>query len=108
MAAKNIDGQLSRLRNSFTNGQLAIVGVLSVIGIIATLAFLRWVSQPSYRPLITGASATEARDTTEALQKDGIAFKLTDNGTTVMVRGADLGKARLTTGTSVGTTSNVV
>jgi len=108
MAAKNIDGQLSRLRKSFTNGQLAIVGALSVIGIIATLAFLRWVSQPSYRPLITGASAAEARSTTEALQKDGIAFKLTDNGTTVMVRGADLGKARLTTGTSSGKTSDVV
>ena len=61
MATKNIDGQLSRLRSSFTNGQLAIVGVLSVIGLVATLAFLRWVSQPSYRPLITGASTSEAR-----------------------------------------------
>jgi flagellar M-ring protein FliF len=108
MAAKNLDGQLSRLRSSFTNGQLAIVGVLSVIGIVATLAFLRWVSQPSYRPLVTGASAAEARETTESLQKDGIAYKLTDNGTTVMVRSADVGKARLTTGTSTGATSNVV
>jgi flagellar M-ring protein FliF len=108
MATKNLDGQLARLRSSFSNGQLAIVGVLSVIGVVATLAFLRWVSQPSYRPLVTGASAAEARDTTETLQKDGIAFKLTDNGTTVMVRAGDLGKARLATGTSGGTTSDVV
>jgi flagellar M-ring protein FliF len=109
MATKNIDGQLSRLRSSFTNGQLAIVGVLSVIGLVATLAFLRWVSQPTYRPLITGASAAEARDATETLQKDGIDFKLTDNGTTVMVRGSDLGKARLSTGgTAGGSTSDVV
>ena len=113
MAAKNIDGQLARLRKSFTNGQLAIIGALSVIGLIATLAFLRWVSQPSYRPLITGASATEARDTTATLQKDGIAFKLADNGTTVMVQSADLGKARLSTGStgtgsSSGSSSNVV
>lgn len=108
MASTNIDGQLSRLRSSFTNGQLAIVGVLSVIGLIATLAFLRWVSQPTYRPLITGASTSEARDATETLQKDGIDFKLTDNGTTVMVRGADLGKARLATGGSTGAASSDV
>jgi flagellar M-ring protein FliF len=109
MGAQNLDGQLSRLRSSFTNGQLAIVGVLSVIGLVATLAFLRWVSQPSYRPLITGASTSEARDTTETLQKDGITYKLTDNGTTVMVRSADLGKARLSTGGSTGAaTSDVV
>jgi flagellar M-ring protein FliF len=108
MATKNLDGQLARLRSSFSNGQLAIVGALSVIGIIATLAFLRWVSQPSYRPLVTGASPAEAREATETLQNDGIAFKLTDNGTTVMVRAGDLGKARLATGTSAGATSDVV
>ena len=109
MGAQNIDGQLSRLRSSFTNGQLAIVGALSVIGLVATLAFLRWVSQPSYRPLITGASTSEARETTETLQEDGITYKLTDNGTTVMVRAADLGKARLATGGTAGAaTSGVV
>ena len=108
MGAQNLDGQLSRLRSSFTNGQLAIVGVLSVIGLVATLAFLRWVSQPSYRPLITGASTSEARETTETLQKDGITYKLTDNGTTVMVRAADLGKARLSTGGSTGAASSDV
>ena len=108
MGAKNLDGQLSRLRSSFTNGQLAIVGVLSVIGIVATLAFLRWVSQPSYRPLITGASTSEARDATETLQKDGITYKLTDNGTTVMVPSADLGKARLATGSTGAANGQVV
>jgi flagellar M-ring protein FliF len=64
---------------------------------------MKWVSQPSYSVLVSGASSEETKAVIDELDSAGIDYKLTGNGTTVMVKSGDLGDARLNiSGTDAG------
>src|SRR3954453_13010899 len=95
MDATQIKDKLDTVRRSFSTSQLVIIGVLVVVAGIAMLTFMRWVSQPSYAVLVSGASSEETKSVIDELDKAGIAYKLTGNGTTVMVKAGDLGAAKL-------------
>lgn len=95
MDAAKIRARVARVRSSFTPGQMAIVGALSVVAIVGTIGFLRWASQPSYRPLLTNGTQDEVRSAVDSLDKAKISYKLSSDGTTVLVHSGDLGKARL-------------
>jgi flagellar M-ring protein FliF len=95
MDVTNLRNRADTLRRSFSGSQLVIIGVLVVVAGVALLTFMRWVSQPSYSVLVSGASSEETRAVVEELEKTGIEYKLTGNGTTVMVKSGDLADARL-------------
>lgn len=95
MDADALRERLKGIRSSVSNGQLAILGVLTVIALVAVAWFVSWVSAPSYRVLASGQTATETNTIVEQLDQDGIAYKLSNGGTTVMVKEADLSKAKL-------------
>ncbi len=94
--------RLSGLRSSVTNGQLAILGVLTVIAAVAIMWFVSWVNAPTYRVLSSGQTPEETRTIVEQLDADGIGYKLSNGGTTILVKEADLGKAKLGVANSAG------
>jgi flagellar M-ring protein FliF len=103
MDVTQLRNRMDTLRRSFTTSQLVIIGVLVVVAGVAMLTFMKWVSQPSYSVLVSGASSEETKAVIEELDKAGIDYKLTGNGTTVMVKSGDLGDARLNvSGTDAG------
>jgi flagellar M-ring protein FliF len=108
MDAAKLRTFIDRVRTNFTGGQIAIVAVLSVLALLSTFAFLTWVSQPSYRPLLSGGTTDEAKDVVASLDSAGIAYKLSSDGTSVMVKANDLGKARLSVDPSSSGGSKVV
>jgi flagellar M-ring protein FliF len=95
MDATNIRNRVDSLRRSFSGSQLVIIGVLVIVAGIGGLSFMRWVSQPSYSVLVSGASPEETKTVIDELDAAGIPYKLTNNGTTVMVKSGDVGDARV-------------
>jgi flagellar M-ring protein FliF len=87
--------RLKGIRSSLSNGQLAILGLLTVIAAVAVMWFVSWINAPSYRVLAAGQTPEETNTIVEQLDTDGIPYKLSNGGTTVMVKEADLSKAKL-------------
>lgn len=80
---------------SFSPQQLLILGALAIVTVIGLVALLRWVSQPSYAVLTAGRSTDDVAKVAEALDGASLAYRLSTNGTGVLVPNADLAKARL-------------
>lgn len=74
-----------RFVDGFTPGQKAmtILGVVAVV--LAGSVFMKWASTPSYAPLFTGLSSQDAGAVTQQLQSQGIKYKVTQGGATIMV-----------------------
>lgn len=70
---------------AFTAAQkvLAVLGVAVLV--LGGSAFYRWASAPTYAPLFTGVSGSDAQAIVEQLTADGVDFQLEDGGTTVLV-----------------------
>ncbi len=95
----------TRVAKSFSPQQMLILGGLSVVSIMGLVALMRWVSQPSYSALTAGANPAEVAKVAEALDGGGIAYKLSTNGSGVLVAQSDLAQARLVM-SSAGISSN--
>jgi flagellar M-ring protein FliF len=83
-----IGSAFRRLGNSireFTIAQrtVAIIGVAVLVLGIAALAM--WITKPSYTPLFSGVSGTDANSIVEQLRTDGVPYQLSDGGGTIMV-----------------------
>ena len=94
--------RIDELRSSVTNAQLAMIGALSVIALVAVFWFYGWVSQPSYRVLASGQTSEATAQIVDQLDKDGVAYKLSNGGTTIMVKESDFDKAKLGVATTPG------
>ena len=95
MDTNALRARLQDLRSSVTNAQLAMIGALSVIALVMVFWFYGWVTKPSYRVLASGQPAEATTQIVRQLDKDGVAYKLTNGGTTVMVKESDFDKAKL-------------
>ncbi len=62
---------------------VAIIGVAVLVLGIAALSI--WVTRPSYSPLFSGLSGTDANSVVEQLKADGVDYQLTDGGATILV-----------------------
>lgn len=80
---------------SFSPQQLFILGGLVIVSLIGLVALLRWISQPSYVVLSSGTSASETAKVAAALDEAGITYRLSGNGTGVMVTQTDTARAKL-------------
>jgi len=81
--------------NGFSVAQktLSLIGVgVLIVGIVALSAFF---AQPSYAPLFTGLSATDASAITTQLTSDKVAYQLADGGATILVAKGDVYSERL-------------
>lgn len=83
-----ITSALRRLANTlreFTLAQrtVAIIGVaVLTLGIVA---LAMWATKPSYTPLYSGLSATDASSIVDQLNTDGVKYELTNGGATILV-----------------------
>jgi flagellar M-ring protein FliF len=79
----------------FTAGQKAV----TIIGIIALLGggyvFAKWASAPTYAPLFSNISASDASGIVDQLTTDGVPYQLADGGQTILVPADKVGAERL-------------
>ncbi len=72
-------GQLDRVRTTLatmTSQQKLLAGVL-VLGLaLGSFFFVRWVTTPTYEPLFSNLSSTDAAAITEELTAEGVAYQL--------------------------------
>ncbi|WIB65575.1 flagellar basal-body MS-ring/collar protein FliF [Curtobacterium sp. MCBD17_040] len=81
--------------NGFTVAQktLTVLGIaVLVVGIIALTT---WLTKPTYSPLFTGLSATDASAVTDQLTSDKVSYQLSDAGATILVPQGDVSAERL-------------
>ncbi len=81
--------------SSFTAGQkvVAILGTGALL--LAGVMVFRWVSQPDYAPLFSKLSSEDASAVIEQLDSQGVKYKITNGGDTVMVPRNDVYKTRI-------------
>ncbi|TIC78627.1 flagellar basal-body MS-ring/collar protein FliF [Nocardioides sp. GY 10127] len=78
----------NRLRStfaSFTAGQKAVVVVGGAAVLLAGFMVYRWAAAPTYSPLFSNLSASDASAVVDELDATGVSYELTDGGTTIMV-----------------------
>lgn len=77
--------RLTRVLNALSTGQ-KIIGALLLVGlVIAGAAMFRWVSAPTYAPLFSNLAGADASAIVDKLDADGVKYKLSDGGGTVLV-----------------------
>ncbi|MDQ1580938.1 MAG: flagellar M-ring protein FliF [Microbacteriaceae bacterium] len=78
-------GRVGNAIREFTIAQrtLALLGVAVVVLGIAALGL--WASAPSYTPLFTGLTGSDANTIVTQLRTDGVPYQLSDGGATILV-----------------------
>jgi len=89
-------GRYRRAFSEFSNGQKAVAIVGSGALLLAAFLVFRWVSAPSYAPLYTNLSSSDASAVIDELNKEGVKYQLADNGATVEVPQNDVYSTRIT------------
>ncbi len=70
---------------SFTAGQKAVTIFAVVALVVGGYFFATWAGQPTYAPLFSGLAPADANAIVDQLNTDGVAYKLTDGGSTILV-----------------------
>ena len=74
-----------RMLAGFTAGQRAML-VVAVVGlVVAVVALSRFAAQPSWTPLFSNLSGSDASAVVEQLKAQGAQYQLTNGGSTVLV-----------------------
>ena len=95
---KNLNGAGRRLLDTvrgFTVAQrtIALIGV--AILVLGGVALTSWLGRPTYSPLFTGLSASDASGVVGQLAKDKVDYQLSDGGATILVPAAKVDAERL-------------
>jgi flagellar M-ring protein FliF len=81
-------GTLKRVTSTFaafTPGQKAVTLLGVVALVIGGVLFARWASTPSYSPLFSNLSSTDASAIVDKLNSSGTPYQLSDGGATILV-----------------------
>lgn len=80
---------------AFTTGQkmIAVLGTGALL--LAGFMVFRWASTPSYAPLFSNLSSADASAVVDKLDADGVPYKLSNGGATVMVPKDQVYSARI-------------
>jgi len=70
---------------SFTPGQKAVTIFAVVALVIGGYFFANWAGQPTYAPLFSGLAPADANAIVDQLNSDGVTYKLSDGGSTILV-----------------------
>lgn len=78
-------GRLRSMTKGFTPGQLGVI-VVAVLGLVLGAFFLtRWAAQPTWTPLFSNLSGSDANAIVEQLKGQNVQYQLADGGATVLV-----------------------
>ncbi|VAX20718.1 Flagellar M-ring protein FliF [hydrothermal vent metagenome] len=87
--------QIVELNNSLSvSRRVAITGV-AMVSILGILAVAYFSSKPDYQILFAGLEPTDSQSITQGLTEDNVPFKVSHNGTAVMVPADKVHKMRL-------------
>jgi flagellar M-ring protein FliF len=98
MAADLIDHARTRattVLNGFTPGQKVMTVIAAIAVVAGGVMFTDWASKPSYSPLFTNLSASDAASITSKLASDKVSYKLADSGMTIEVPVNDVYSERI-------------
>ncbi|WP_432564103.1 flagellar basal-body MS-ring/collar protein FliF [Kineococcus sp. SYSU DK003] len=70
---------------TFSAGQKAVVIAVVVALLGGAVLFSQWASKPSYAPLFSNLSGTDANAITEKLTADGVDYEIADGGKSILV-----------------------
>ncbi len=93
--ARAVMARFNRMFSSFTPGQRVVTAVAALAVVVGGVMFVSWVSKPSYAPVFTGLSSSDAAAITAKLTESGEPYELADGGQTVMVPQADVYQTRI-------------
>jgi flagellar M-ring protein FliF len=92
---QSLKGRAGSVFDGFTRGQKAMLGIAIAAVLVGGFLFTKWSSAPSYTALYSNLSAKDASDVTTQLTSKGVAYKLADGGSTIMVPRTDVYQLRL-------------
>ena len=78
-------GRHQRTFMAFTPGQKMVAVIGTVALLLAGFMIFRWASAPSYAPLYSNLSSADASAVIDKLDSQGVSYKITNGGATVMV-----------------------
>ena len=81
---------------AFTPGQKAVTVAAAIALVIGGFVFSSWAAKPSYAPLFTNLSPTDASGIIDKLNSSKIPYQLAANGTEILVPQKDVYSSRLT------------
>ncbi len=86
---------VNKFVSGFTSGQkvLTIIGVAAVV--VGSFFLMRVTSSPSYAPLFTNLSASDAAAITQKLTAASVPYQLTNGGSTIMVPQSEVYQERI-------------
>lgn len=74
-----------RMLGGFTPGQRGVILVVSLALVLGLVGLTRWASQPTWTPLFSNLSGTDANAIVEQLRSQNVQYQLADGGGTVLV-----------------------
>lgn len=69
----------------FTPGQRTVSALVLLALVLGGVMFMHWASKPSYAPLFSNLSASDASAITQKLSQEKVSYELADGGSTVLV-----------------------
>jgi flagellar M-ring protein FliF len=78
-------GRAKGLSSGFTPGQRGIVLVAVIALVMGAIALTNWVAQPSWTPLFSQLSGSDASAIVEKLRSQNVQYQLADGGNTILV-----------------------
>jgi flagellar M-ring protein FliF len=88
-------GQWQRLLASLSLKQKISIGVAAAAVIAGLIGFSRWRQEGDFKPLYNSMQADDAGAVLEKLKESGVEYRLTENGSTILVPSARLAELRL-------------
>ncbi|UDY24070.1 flagellar basal-body MS-ring/collar protein FliF [Nocardioides sp. Kera G14] len=95
---ERLTGQLGRYTRTFadfTVGQKAVALVGTAALLLGGFLVFKWASAPTYSPLYSSLSGTDASAVVDELDKEGVKYELTNGGSTIMVPQSEVYTARV-------------
>ena len=86
---------LQRAFQGYTAGQKAVLGIGGAALILGSFMLVRWISTPSYVPLFSDLSSSDASAVIDQLDSKGVQYKITDGGSTITVPRSDVYSTRI-------------
>lgn len=92
---KALQDRARTLLSGFTAGQKAITAIAVVAALVGGVLFMSWASKPTYAPLFTSLSPSDAAAITAKLTDAKEPYQLADGGSSILVPQKDVYQQRI-------------